>query len=82
MPHVSRDANGNINGVYANLQPGYGEEYLPDDDPELLAFLNPPAQPPQPSLEDQVLYDHENRLRVIEGQPPLTLQDFIAKRGA
>jgi hypothetical protein len=26
-----------------------------------------------------VLYDHENRLRAIEGAPPLTLKEFIAK---
>jgi len=26
-----------------------------------------------------VLYDHENRLRAIEGVPPLTLGDFIGK---
>jgi hypothetical protein len=41
----------------------------------------PDPAPPAPTLEDQVLYDHENRLRVIEGAPPLTLQDFIAKAG-
>ena len=42
MPYVSRDASGNINGVFANLQSGYAEEFLPDDDPELVAYLNPP----------------------------------------
>jgi len=26
-----------------------------------------------------VLYDHENLLRAIEGQPPLTIGDFLAK---
>ena len=42
MPYVSRDESGSVNGVYANPQPDYAEEYLPDDDPEVLAFLNPP----------------------------------------
>jgi hypothetical protein len=39
MPYVSRDDGGNINGVYVNLQEGYGEEFLPDDNPEVVAFL-------------------------------------------
>lgn len=52
MPYVSRDDNGNINGLYANLQPGFAEEYLPDDDPEVVAFFNPP-RPINPALDDQ-----------------------------
>jgi hypothetical protein len=36
---------------------------------------------PQPTPEDQVLYDHENRLRAIEGQPPLTLGEFSKMKG-
>jgi hypothetical protein len=41
----------------------------------------PPPEPMPPTAQPQttVLYDHENRLRAIEGQPPLTLGDFIAK---
>jgi hypothetical protein len=34
---------------------------------------------PEPQPESTVLYDHENRLRAIEGAPPLTLVDFITK---
>jgi len=46
-------------------------------------YVEPPPPPPAPpSLEDQVLYDHENRLRVIEGEPPLVLAEFISKLGA
>ena len=41
---------------------------------------DPPLMPPAaPSPETTVLYDHENRLRAIEGEPPLTLQDFFTK---
>jgi hypothetical protein len=38
----------------------------------------PPPPPPaeKPAPQDAVLFDHENRLRVLEGQPPLTLADF------
>lgn len=35
---VERDDNGAIKGVYANLQPGYAEEQLPGDDPDVAAF--------------------------------------------
>ena len=41
MPYVSRDDNCRISGVFANRQPGFAEEHLADDNPELLAFLNP-----------------------------------------
>ena len=29
----------------------------------------------------QVLFDHENRIRAIEGEPPLTVEDFAARSG-
>lgn len=38
-----------------------------------------PLPPPPPSIETVVLYDHERRIRATEGQPPLTLGDFIAQ---
>jgi len=50
MPYVSRGDSGNINGLFANPQPGYAEEFLPDDDPEVVAFLNPPP-PIDPELD-------------------------------
>jgi hypothetical protein len=37
----------------------------------------PPPAPPTP--EQQILFDHENRLRTQEGTPPLTLEDFAKK---
>lgn len=36
---VERD-NGVVIGVFANLQPGYAEEELPDDHPDVVAFVN------------------------------------------
>jgi hypothetical protein len=42
-------------------------------------YVPPPEVPPEPKPETSLLYDHENRIRAIEGQPPLTLGDFIAK---
>jgi hypothetical protein len=79
MPYVQRDDEGNITGIFANPQPGFAEEYLPDDDPEVVAFLENQENPPAPTVEDQVLFDHENRLRSLEGAPPLTLEEFRKK---
>jgi hypothetical protein len=76
---VQRNESNAICGVYANRQPGFAEESLPDDDPEVVAYLNPPPMPPTPTPESTLLYDHENRLRSLEGQPPLTLAEFMAK---
>jgi hypothetical protein len=42
-------------------------------------YVEPPPLPPAASPESTVLYDHENRLRSLEGQPPLTLADFLTK---
>jgi hypothetical protein len=44
-------------------------------------YVPPEPVPPVPTGEQTALYDHENRIRAIEGQPPLTLQDFITKMG-
>ena len=42
-------------------------------------YVEPPVPEPEPTPEDEVLFDHENRVRAIEGQPPLTQEDFKAK---
>lgn len=42
-------------------------------------YVAPPPVTPEPAPESTVLYDHENRLRTLEGQPPLTMQDFLTK---
>ena len=38
MVYVQRDAAGAIIGIYANPQPGYAEEALADDAPEVVAY--------------------------------------------
>ncbi len=40
MPYVQR-TNGTVTGLYANPQKGYAEEFLADDNAEVIAFLNP-----------------------------------------
>jgi prefoldin subunit 5 len=36
---IERDENGNIKGVYANLQEGHVEEILEDDSAEIASFF-------------------------------------------
>ena len=45
-------------------------------------YVPPEPVPPQPSTGQTVLYEHENRIRALEGQPPLTLGDFVAQADA
>ncbi|WJM94701.1 phage tail assembly chaperone [Pseudomonas defluvii] len=40
MPFVQRDESGAIIGRFANLQPGFAEEWLDDDDPAL-SYVSP-----------------------------------------
>lgn len=47
MRYVERDLGGAIVATYARPQPGRAEELLPDDNPEVVAFQNPPAPPPE-----------------------------------
>ena len=42
-------------------------------------YVPPPEPESVPTPEAEVLFDHENRLRAIEGVPPLTMEDFQAK---
>lgn len=39
-------------------------------------YVPPEAPEPEPSPEQQILFDHENRVRALEGHPPLTMEDF------
>jgi hypothetical protein len=63
----------------------YGRENLTTEQNTTLDGVieahDPTAVPkPDPAPEDVVLYDHENRLRAIEGVPPLSLGDFVEKK--
>lgn len=47
MPYVQRNFLGVVTGLFAVAQPGYGEEFLQDDHPEVVDFLS--KQPPLPA---------------------------------
>jgi hypothetical protein len=40
-------------------------------------YIPPEPVQPEPAPETTLLYDHENRLRSLEGQPPLSIADFL-----
>lgn len=42
-------------------------------------YVEPDPAPPTPTTQQEVLYDHENRLRYLEGEPPLSFADFVDK---
>lgn len=90
MPFVER-RTGVVCGLFAKLQPGYAEELLADDHPEVIAYLNPP--PPTPEELEQrcrdtfsrdklfrakCLSDLAHRLGKLPGQ--LTIADIQTER--
>jgi hypothetical protein len=81
MPWVQRDISGVICGCFANQQPGYAEEFLPNTNTDVLAFLNPPAINPVDRMDVitlKIMFNHENRIRVLETKAPITVAQFIA----
>jgi hypothetical protein len=42
-------------------------------------YVEPEPVPPEPTAEQTLLFEHENRLLALEGQPPLTFEDFFTK---
>lgn len=65
MPYVQRDNDGNVKGLYARPQPGYAEDFLDDDHPEVVAYRTahpmPDAllKPPTEEKQRQLLQDEE-----------------------
>ena len=42
-------------------------------------YVPPEPVPPAPTPQQTTLYDHENRIRALEGQAPLTIEDLLDK---
>lgn len=77
MTYVLRE-QGRIVVAFGLLQPGYAEESLAEDDPELLAFLNPPVVP------DKRAKAIEAVLSKIATQPdaPQEVKDYVDTKGS
>lgn len=83
---IGRRGDNSIFGCWT-VQQFEGQEELPDNHPDVIAFLNPPP-PTQEQLAEQanarldadhfnrllfeMNYDQESRLRVLEGRPAIT----------
>lgn len=52
MPYVQRTESGRIFGQYANLQPGFAEEWIDDGSPELSQ-----VDPDQPAIDERAWRD-------------------------
>jgi hypothetical protein len=71
--HIPNDPANRDRAEYEQWLAGGGE---PDP------YVPPPEVPPEAAPETTVLYDHENRLRSLEGAPPLTLGEFLGNKAA
>jgi hypothetical protein len=81
------------NAVRGVLEDGTGVSFLlGSDNPEADDYQNwldaggvpdpwvpPEPVPPTPTTEQELLFEHENRILALEGQPPITVGDFINK---
>ena len=68
---ANRDYNGN------QFSPGYIQWKEAGNTPD--PYVAPVPPPDTPTPEEQILLDHENRIRSIEGHPPLTMDQFLDK---
>jgi len=68
---ANRDYNGDA------MSPGYIQWKEAGGEPD--PYVPPVVPEPVPTPEQTILFDHENRVRALEGQPPLTSSDFLMK---
>jgi hypothetical protein len=71
---ANRDYNGDA------FSPGYLQWVEDGGVPD--PYVPPEPVAPTATPEQTILYDHENRVRALEGQPPLSLDDFVDKMRA
>jgi hypothetical protein len=69
---ANRDYNGD------DFSPGYVQWKEAGGVPD--AYVEPEPAPPQPTEGQQIIYEHENRIRALEGEPPLSLAEFVKKQ--
>jgi hypothetical protein len=56
-----------------------GRLWIEDGSPVPDPYVEPEPVPPVPTQAQALAFDHENRILALEGQPPLTMADFITK---
>lgn len=65
---ANRDYNGDA------MQPGYLQWVEAGGVPD--PYVAPKPASPQPTSEQLIMFNHENRLRYFEGKPPLSVTEF------
>ena len=73
MPYVQRDEGGKVMGLYRLPQPGYAEEFLPEDHADVVAYRTPPERPYWKIRKD--LY--RERIAAYKSVPDAGHQDVI-----
>jgi hypothetical protein len=68
---ANRDYNGD------QFQPGYVQWKEGGGVPD--PYVPPEPVPDVPTAGEQLAFDHENRILALEGQPPITVDDFLQK---
>ena len=68
---ANRDYNGD------QWSPGYVQWVEAGGVPD--PYVEPVPPPPQATEGQTLAFDHENRIRALEGQPPLSAGDFVNK---
>jgi len=63
--------NDPLNMDWVEYQEWLAEGNVPDP------YVEPP--PPPPTEGEAVAFDHENRIRSLEGEPPMPLPDFMKR---
>ena len=69
---ANRDYNGD------QFSPGYLQWVEGGGVPD--PYVPPPVTEPEPTVEQEVAFDHENRILALEGKPPLTFEEFAEDR--
>jgi hypothetical protein len=65
--------NDNANRDWVEYQEWLAKGGVPDP------YTAPKPTLPQPTDDEVILYEHENRLLALEGKPPMPLTDFVRK---
>ncbi len=86
MPYVQRDETGKVNGVARWFTEGVAEEFLEDDDPQVVAYLSPSPSVPssisrrqffQQAALNGIISQDEALAAVTTGALPASIAGFI-----
>jgi len=69
---ANRDYNGDA------MSPGYLQWVEDGGVPD--PYVEPEPPDTSPTVEQEIAFDHENRILALEGKPPLTFEDFAEDR--